>query len=226
MLLLSKFKNKVYERTKQQSPLCGMRGNIGGNMERAKERARVNNDLKAIFSQLQDVYNTTSVASRNEYLKTLAPGSQVPEEGLIYGDENKDEVRSMISGLYDRALEILNTYKEKLVEEETAAPEENVVSAISLLSMRETTTLEEINHFLDMYGENYQAFKTIVDIANRHKIRIVETHPLVIELEELDNLIDAVKKFYFDISTLSAAISDWRIDGILQNIDEALPIEE
>lgn len=195
-------------------------------MERAKERARVNNDLKAIFSQLQDVYNSTSIASRNEYLKTLAPGSQVPEEGLIYGDENRDEVRSIISGLYDRAIALLSEYKNKLVEEETKAPEEDVVSAISLLSMRGTTTLEEINHFLDMYGENYQAFKTIVDIATRNKIRIVETHPLMVEIEELDNLIEVVKHFYYDVSTLAAAISDWKIDGVLQNIDEALPIEE
>lgn len=72
-------------------------------MEYSFTTARINKDLKTILSQFVDAYQIAADSSRNVYLRTLAPGSPVPKEGVIYGDDKREEFRSIVDDYREKA---------------------------------------------------------------------------------------------------------------------------
>ena len=58
------------------------------------QRQIANRDLKKILRDYQEGYKNACVASRDAYMKTLAPGSTVPPAGRLYKQTEKDDFKS------------------------------------------------------------------------------------------------------------------------------------
>lgn len=187
-------------------------------------RQRINKDLKTITSQFKDAYRISCDSSRNAYMRTLAPGSPVPKEGIIYGDDYRREFESMCAGYQDRAQTILKDALEDLVKIETEAPSTEAVNSITLLKMRDDITEKEIDNLLTKYGDNPQAWRALVSIARDHKIRTFPDHPVYTEIENIENLGANIEKT-LTLRSAEQGHAEGYISFLDAMIDGAFPTE-
>lgn len=187
---------------------------------------KANKELKSILSQFVDAYRIVCENSRNAYMKTLAPGAQIPKEGMIYGEDFKDEFDSMCAGYRNKALEIVEKKLSELRDKTTEAPSTEAVNSIALLNMRKDITEDEIDNLLTRYGDNAQVWKTLVSIAKEHDIYTFR------ELNDLDEkvqtLVDLEKNLEKTLSVMSALAghaTESFMSLIAMDIDKAFPIE-
>ena len=183
---------------------------------------RAKQELKTIVSQFADGYKMTAKASRDAYLKTLAPGARVPEDGRIFGDDKRSEFESACKGYRERVHSVISEYLEELHKQETEAPSPEAVNSITLLNMRQNITEEEVGRLLEKYGENAQAYKAIVDIAGAHDLHIWGAHPVSAQIEGAEAL---EKELSREISLTSAEgghASEAFVSVLNMDIDNAL----
>lgn len=183
-----------------------------------------NTQIKGIISQFKDAYRTSCEASRNAYMKTLAPGSPVPKDGVIYGDDYKEEFWSMCKGFQGRANEIMDGVIDRLKNDTTEAPSSEAVNTISLLKMRNNLSRDEVTDLLDRYGENPQAWRAISSIANDHEVYVGD-HPIYEEIKDVVGLKQSIDKFLTPLNNNSNLINDGFISILNMQIDSALPTE-
>lgn len=186
---------------------------------------RTNKELKSILSQFKDSYRIACDSSRNAYMKTLSAGAQVPKEGMIYGEDRRREFESMCAGYRDKALEILNKVGTELREKATEAPSTEAVNSITLLNMRKNITEDEIDNLLTRYGDNPQAWETIVSIARDHDIHAFNDHPIKRQIEAVDGLARTMERTISAQSANGGHASDGFLAMIEMNIDDVFPIE-
>ena len=175
---------------------------------------KTNKELKSIISQFKDSYRIACDSSRNEYIKTLSAGARVPKEGILYGDERRQEFESMCAGYRDKALALLNKVLSDLHDKMTEAPSTDAVNSITLLGLRKHISQSEIENLLERYGDNPQAWNTIVSIARDHDIHAFNDHPIKRQIEAVDGLARTMER------TISAqsANGGHASDGFLYNV--------
>lgn len=187
---------------------------------------KANKELKSILSQFVDAYRIVCENSRNEYMKTLAPGAQIPKEGVIYGEDFKKEFDSMCAGYRNKALEIVEKKLSELRDKATEAPSTEAVNSIALLNMRKDITEDEIDNLLTRYGDNAQVWKTLVSIAKEHDIYTFrEINDLDEKVQTLVDLEKNLEKTLSVMSALAGHATESFMSLIAMDIDEAFPIE-
>lgn len=188
------------------------------NLKSQKETAR--KELKSILSQYRDSYNSMCETSRNSYMKTLPPGAIVPKSGQIYGDEARAEFESLSAGFRERIKNVISNVTDALRDRATESPSNEAVNSITLLKMRNEITRNEVEDLLLKYGDNPQAWNTIVSIASDHKIYI-DNHPIGQELQAVEDLGYSIDRVMYSGASSKIA-GEGLFDMMAMQIDEAL----
>ena len=190
------------------------------------QNERTNKDLKAIMSQFRDSYRSMSESSRMEYMKTLAPGAQVPKEGVIYGDERRSEFETMCRGYRAKASDVIQGAIGDLKKVMTESPSTDAVNTITLLNLRADVTPEEIQDLIGRYGDNVQAYKAIASVANEKGVRGYNlAHPIEIAIRDAEDLERAIERSVSAFSAASGHTSDAFISMIDSQIDSVFPVD-
>lgn len=181
-----------------------------------------NAELKKIISDFGETYTRTCEASWKEYVSGMEPGQPAPPKGKIYGDKNRKQFAKDCNEYKSKALAIITGELDKLNAVATAAPNTDAVNAISLFNMRKNVSQEDVETLLDTYGDNIQAFKTIMDISSDKGIRIAAKHPTEEKIDSLNGL----KKSIDSTLNLQSAENGHASKGFLsmlgQFVDESL----
>jgi hypothetical protein len=189
------------------------------------QRQIANRDLKKIIRDYQEGYIKACAASRDAYMKTLAPGAAVPQEGRIYRQTEKDEFKSKCNGYKALANAALDGLLNTLGDAVTAAPSTDAVNAITLLSMRANADKKDFERLLTKYGENVQAYKTIVSIAHDRGVdEYPRMHPEEATLDSIENL-RATLNSALTLENAEAGRAGAFMSMVASEIDEALPVD-
>lgn len=186
---------------------------------------RANKELKSIISQFKDSYRIACDSSRDAYMKTLAAGAPIPKEGSLYGETFKNEFESMCSGYRDKARKIVEKKLSELREEVTKAPSTEAVNSITLLNMRNNITEAEIDDLLTRYGDNVQAWRTIVSIARDHNIYAFRDNDIDERIAAAESLERTLDKALSAQSAIGGRASDGFLSMVELDIDKVFPIE-
>ena len=155
-----------------------------------------NEEIKRLVSDFADRYKVACESSRAEHMKTLLPGSKVPSDNHLYGEEAKAEFNSIAKGLRDQALALIEKDEKETRAKLTAAPNEEAVKVCTLLKMRDDVTREEINDLISEYGDNPQTYKAITSIAREKNIKGFNLHPVEEHLLALDDMKSSVNRYF------------------------------
>lgn len=148
---------------------------------------QANSKLKGIIDGFSKEYKVTADKSRENYMKVLPVGSRVPETGKIYQPEVEQEFNQRTLQYRAQANEILDNLLTDVHEKMTKAPTTDAANTVSLLSSRSNITRDEIDHLVETYGDNYQVYRAIQDIAHKSGYRIPD-HYLGRQETELGDL--------------------------------------
>lgn len=188
------------------------------------QRQIANRDLKKIIRDYQEGYNNACAASRDAYMKTLAPGASVPQAGRIYRQTEKDEFKSKCNGYKALANAALDGLVSSLGSAVTAAPSTEAVNSITLLSMRANAEKKDFDRLLSAYGENVQAYKTIVSIAHDRGFEYPRTHPEEATLDGIESLRTTLNSA-LTLENAEAGRAGGFMSMVAAEIDEALPVD-
>lgn len=187
------------------------------------QRKIANEDLKKILAEFQTDYDHTAAMSRQAYIGTLAPGSQLPAEGKIYLDNYRQTFKKSCQKYQDKVHSILDNMVGKLKADVTAAPSTDAVNTITLLNMRDRVGADEIADLMNAYGSNAQAYKALYSVAVRNGIHdyaeMTPTEATLKGIEDLGRSLD--KTLTLDSAERGGAFLSW----MGMTIDEALPVE-
>lgn len=185
-------------------------------------KTQANQELKKIMSDFNESYKLVCAQSRDEYIKTLKPGSPLPTEGTIYTENRKSQFSEECNKYRAKAHEIINAHIDELKRKETDAPSTEAVNTITLLKLRDNVSEKEISELLERYGDNPQAYRAINSIAFSHDIKSFGDHPISESLENLEALSSGIDKV---IAPWNKNISDGYIAMFNLQIDSAFPEE-
>ena len=183
---------------------------------------QANQELKKIMRDFLDSYKSIGIQSRDNYIKTLAPGSPLPKEGIIYGEYGKELFSDKCREYRNKAHQIVDFHLNETKRKETEAPSTEAVNSITLLKLRDDVTEKDISDLLDRYGENPQAYRAINSVAREHKILSFGDHPISQSRENLETLSASIDKA---ISPGNEHISDGFVSIFDMTIDSAFPEE-
>lgn len=185
----------------------------------------INKELKELLNTFKDSYRTTCYASRVQYMKTLPAGSQIPKEGVIYGDAEKQQFDLDCKGFRDKAYKILSDAHSELKKEATEAPSTEAVNSLALLNMRKDITETEIEDLINRYGDNPQVWKTIRSIAGENGIRVSD-HPINEQIRNIEGLMHTLNSTLSVASASKGHAGDGFLSMVAMQIDDAFPVEE
>lgn len=143
-------------------------------------------ELKSIISQFRDTYNRMSEQSRKNKMNNLEPGAVIPAKGNLYGEEALEQFKSYAESARIRMRQVLDEAETELKKKMVEAPSDEAVNALTVLKMRNNVTQDEINGFLENYGDNYQAYKAIASIAFEKKLNTWESA----KVNEIDTTLE------------------------------------
>lgn len=189
------------------------------------QRQIANRDLKKIIRDYQEGYKSACAASRDAYMKTLAPGEVVPQEGRIYQQKEKDAFESKCNGYKALANSTLDGLVSSLGETVTAAPSTDAVNAITLLSLQKNAGKKDIARLLDTYGKNVQAYKTIVSIAHERGIdEYPRMHPEEATLDSIESLRETLNSA-LTLRNAETGHAGAFMSMVAAEVDNALPVD-
>jgi len=126
---------------------------------------QINKDLKKLAEDYRQSYDEIAKSSRNYVLANLKPGEQVPKEGIIYGDEYKEQFKTKANSIKSKALEIIDKAKTEMELKVSEPPSAEMTNLITVLNFRNDLTSEEVDNMLEQYSDNIQTFRAIKSIA-------------------------------------------------------------
>lgn len=147
-----------------------------------------NTQLKKIVKNYYDDYDATCRISREERLKELRAGDPIPPEGRLYG-KYKEQFQNRAYDYRNQAMKIIDDELNTINNELAKAPSTEAVNSISLLALRNHSTKKDFDNLLNVYGDNYQAFTTLKDLAIQKDIipdLAFTEHPTVIRKEMVE----------------------------------------
>lgn len=162
----------------------------------------VKEQLREIVREFMDEYSTTCTASRNEYIKGLRPGEPTPPEGKIYGSEYQKAFDDRATIYRDKVDSILGSMLDEVLKAKTKAPDSDVANTIVLLSSRDNVTEEDIREMVSAYGDNYQVYRALQDIAKKNG-SILPDHPIV----EKEDILSNTKRTFDNFMTYQGVSS-------------------
>ena len=153
--------------------------------------SNTNKKLKEITSNYRNDFEKICILSREKRLKELKPGERIPEKGILYGDEAKDQFRTKAEQYRNKAIDLIdaeiNVYRDKLTE----APSTEALNSVQLMALREKVTKDNIDDLIERYGDNPMVFDTIKDLAKQKGIisesEFIE-HPLRLKIDAMENV--------------------------------------
>lgn len=184
----------------------------------------INRDLKQILSEYKDEYRIICSTSREKYMQTLPVGSQIPKEGMIYGQEYKQVFDESCKGYQAKAYKILSDAHSELKKEATEAPSTEAVNSLALLNMRKDITETEIEDLINRYGDNPQVWKTIRSIAGENGIRVSD-HPINEQIRNIEGLMHTLNSTLSVASASKGHAGDGFLSMVAMQIDDAFPVE-
>lgn len=190
-------------------------------------RSRATNEaIKKILRENANDYKESCHRSREDYIKTLRYGDQIPKEGnKFYNNTDREAYRERCLNRQREARKILASETAALKAETVKAPDAEAVSILSLMAIRSDLTEQELVNMMDKYGSNYQTAKTIHSLANDHKFRNVPTNPIDDQLERIENLDRTLESCLSIDSAEKGHTSDGFISFLSLDIDSAFPTE-
>lgn len=131
-----------------------------------------NTELKGIVRGFREDYKKLADMSRTEHMKTLPQGAPIPEAGKIYDPIRQQAVEEIAAKSREKADSIIDEHLQIVHDRMTKAPDPDVSSALLLMAARDNVTENELTHFCEAHGENYQAYRALQDVAHKHGYHI------------------------------------------------------
>lgn len=153
------------------------------------ESKKANKELKQLTDAFKTNYRLAASQSRDNYVLSLPAGSRVPSEMKFYDKASREQFEVKCQELRQKARSIIDAHIEEVKKQSAAAPSEEALRAVQMLSLRSRPTEEEIDNILTVYGrDNPTVWRTVVGIANDHEIRGWAAHPVDHQLEGIEKL--------------------------------------
>ena len=185
--------------------------------------------LKEIIDRHYENYTKAVEASRVEYVKSLPIETTItvrPLYGSFYRQEDHEAFKETCREAQEKAMSAFDGFRSTVKEKMTEAPTEDAVNTIKLLSLR-TPTKEDLENLLDKYGDNYQVYCTIADIAKKNDVTIPKS-PIARDVESLDYIENSTLEIlgyhaaYEGLSPGKVAVYKMGLDDYLDQTDAPL----
>ena len=184
----------------------------------------INNTLKTLKVKMDDSFSKHAADSRAEYIKQLPAGSPIPKANKIYGSEYLDAFRKEAEDIRSQAMSAITEERERLSKQQTAAPSDEAVRAISLLKLRTNLTPDDINNMLAAYGSNYSAHKAIVSVASDAGVKYdFPTHEIDRAVDGLDFVSSKVPSMFSAMTYEKNGVQPMTTLGFSHTLDSELP---
>lgn len=135
--------------------------------------------LKQLKADLDNAFVRYSETSRDALIKTLAPGTPLPQNNRIYGDTYLDAFREEAAAIRKKAYDAINAERTRIAKEKTITPSTESVNAVSMMKLTSDLSADDITNALNRFGENYTTFRAIRSIAQDAGIKgVVKEHEL------------------------------------------------
>lgn len=187
------------------------------------DRKVINEKLKREFRRYSDTYSKLSEAAKMDYLKTAQPGEKVPERVALSG-EYAERFQNTINDIRVNVDNLLRPIQEKLEASITDAPSQEAANTIALLSTRKHIDQAEIEHLINRYGDNVQAYNAIKDIASEHDVYLMN-HQVLSDLKAVKSLADTPSSFSL-MNANSGKATAGMISFVEMSIDSTFPTED
>lgn len=187
----------------------------------------IKDELKAITNEYAKNYKEICEASRDDYMKSLNPGSPTPARDVLYGDEARAKFGKKADSHRAKAIMIIGNELRSLNEKMSAAPSTEAVNALKVLKMRKTVKADEVESLMMRYGDNSLVHDTLCEIAAEHDIGkyAYADNPLRVKAEKLNDLRHSITNNLNLASAEKGHASDGFIAFLNATIDDALPDE-
>lgn len=133
---------------------------------------KLQKDITALNKEFADAFHETAERSRRKAMEGLRPGDPVPPTGKIYGEADRQKFEAKAADIRSRGYALINKAKADLERQIAEAPKPDAVNAVAMLSHRTHVTRQEVDTLLQVYGDNYQTYQAIRDIAGKNEIFI------------------------------------------------------
>ena len=121
--------------------------------------------LKELKTQMDETFTKYAEASRQEYIKTLAPGAPVPAENKIYGEYYLSKFRDDAAVIRSKVFDTIQAERKMISTAKTEAPTTEAVNTIGLMKLTSDLTADDIRNALDRFGDNYASYRAIHSLA-------------------------------------------------------------
>ncbi len=184
---------------------------------------KANEGIKELLKDYSDSYRIIKQSARDEQMLKLPAGAIAPKNVELYGDY-KDRFNNKVTEIKYKVKDIIDPIREDLINQTTDAPDTDAINMVSLLTTRKNVSEDDIYNMLDRYGNNYQVYNAVKDIAIEHEIRVPD-HPIDREIENIDNLLANCNQL-----SLRGAENGHASAGYMSlmgmSVDEAFPIDQ
>ena len=142
----------------------------------------VKDQLKENFKAFATEYKNDLEASYRKKVASTKPGEPAPGRGLT--DQEVKAFKLRVNVYRKRAEAIIANVKDQIAADVTAAPSDEAVNYITLLSHREHISPYEIEFARNSYGRNFACYAVLQETATKQGLYI-EDHPTRAALDAL-----------------------------------------
>ena len=186
----------------------------------------INQELKDITKKYNECFRIVSEKSRSAYVNTLPPGATIPKGGKIFDQESRAFFEDRCQEFRSAADNLIGSRLSDLKKMATDAPSTEAVNTISLLNMRKNISESEISDLLARYGDNIQAYNTIVSIAKEHNIHTFSEHGVSVAITKLEDLQRSVDNALTVHNAEEGRATDGFMSMLQMQIDDVIPDNE
>ena len=142
----------------------------------------VKDQLKENYKAFATEYKNDLEASYRKKVASTKPGEPAPGRGLT--DQEVKAFKLRVNVYRKRAEAIIANVKDQIAADVTAAPSDEAVNYITLLSHREHISPYEIEFARNSYGRNFACYAVLQETATKQGLYI-EDHPTRAALDAL-----------------------------------------
>lgn len=129
--------------------------------------------------QMEELYASIVSSSRSEYVASLKPGQTIPpDNGKILGESGKERFHFEAEKMRQDVISNINATRNTIKQQMAAAPAVGAVHSVQLMEARSDLSQTEVKSLLDLYSEDYQACRAILDVAQRKGVVLPEYTPV------------------------------------------------
>ena len=147
---------------------------------------KVKDDFFMLQKEYVDAYKQAKAKDAETYKSTLKPGETFGFANYhgFYLKENFDHFNDEAKKIGTKAYALARKLREECSDIMTEAPSTDCVNALNALKTIGKPSEELFDSMIAKYGDNYLAYKSIVQCARDNNIHLSYTH----ECEDIDNL--------------------------------------